>query len=591
MNKPKTQLNKAANRKHFVFYIIAFLIPLIFVLAFEGTLRLIGFGKSHELFVANPANNAYLLATPNIMDRYFPFSQNKPSVSLETDFFLANKPENGFRVVVQGGSSAAGFPYGLGASIAGTLEQRLRQSMPEHHVEVINTAMSAVNSFTLLDMADQIIAQQPDMVLIYAGHNEFLGILGASSNFSLANGYWLTRTKLYLKDFRTFQLFQWIYAQFERGNQTAVETDKNNFEKSRTMMAKVAQNQNIEYASPVYQAGLHQFETNLNALLNKYAAANIPVLLSSIASNYQHQQPLASLPIEATNKQVLDNMQKQQTLSIKDYQKISRKFTKSQSANLHFQFAQRALKANARDIALMHFELAIQHDLLKFRAPKEINSIINKLLERDGVHFVDSFSLLSNRSPQQIIGNSLMLEHLHPKLQAYYLISEAFYQQLKQVVIRHQPRANWRDIAIEQTWRQRLVLPSEEYNAYATIENLTSHYPFVENSKDLSLSKPTNKPQELGLAYFQKTITWLEMMEDNLAYYQDTKNLTMVLKTTQILADALPHNGLYNIQAAEILAKLKENELAIYYYKRALRAGAVDGSIQNKINNLATRKR
>ena len=51
------------------------------------------------------------------------------------------------------------------------LEGRIRASQPTRYVEVINTAMSAVNSYTLLDFADEIIAQNPDAVLIYAGHN------------------------------------------------------------------------------------------------------------------------------------------------------------------------------------------------------------------------------------------------------------------------------------------------------------------------------------------------------------------------------------------------------------------------------------
>ena len=85
------------------------------------------------------------------------------------------------RIIVQGGSTAAGWPYGFGASLAGMLQQRLQATLPRRNIEVITTAMTAVNSYTLMDFAEEIIAQQPDAVLIYAGHNEYLGVLGVGS--------------------------------------------------------------------------------------------------------------------------------------------------------------------------------------------------------------------------------------------------------------------------------------------------------------------------------------------------------------------------------------------------------------------------
>ena len=42
--------------------------------------------------------------------------------------------------------------------------------------------MAAVTSYVLLDFADEIIAQQPDAVVIYTGHNEYLGIGGVGSS-------------------------------------------------------------------------------------------------------------------------------------------------------------------------------------------------------------------------------------------------------------------------------------------------------------------------------------------------------------------------------------------------------------------------
>jgi len=125
--------------------------------------------------------------------------------------FPADKAPETLRIFVQGGSSAAGWPYGFGASLAGMLQQRLQASLPERNIEVITTAMTAVNSYTLMDFADEIIAQQPDAVLIYAGHNEYLGVLGVGSAISAGRTRPVVLAYLALRDLRILQLLKHSY--------------------------------------------------------------------------------------------------------------------------------------------------------------------------------------------------------------------------------------------------------------------------------------------------------------------------------------------------------------------------------------------
>jgi lysophospholipase L1-like esterase len=575
-------INKSKNisKNRPVFFVILFFIPIIFFVLFELGLRLVNFGQSVPLFIENSAHTDYLLARPDLMKRYFPFAKNAPTVTMETDFFLAKKPENGVRIFVQGGSTAAGFPYGLGASLSGTLEQRLRQSMPQHEVEVVNTAMSAVNSHTLLDIADEIIAQAPDMVLIYTGHNEFLGIMGASSNFTTSSSFWLTRVMLWLKDYRLYQLFQWLYADFQNNDDAQSKASNNNLQPNRTtMMSKVAANQSIAYNSKLYDAGLHQFSTNMSDLLAKYKGAGIPVFIASIASNHKDQAPLKSSDIEPEFLPITAKLAPSAQFSSQDLTNISTTLEKSQSADLHYELGLFLSSRSQTALAAKHYELAINHDLLKFRAPQAINSIIQTLAIKHKANFVDTNAYFKARSEGGIVGNNLMLEHLHPNLRGYYVISESFYQSIKQAnLIRP-----WKNININQAWQQRLVLPSEEYFGFASILSLKADYPFVPKPIPLTLPPPADKPQQFGLAHFNKIDDWLTMMEKNLSFYRLSNNSEMTLKSLQILADALPHNGLYSLQAAESLERRKDFTLAIYYYRQALRAGAQDSAIEDKI--------
>ena len=282
-----------------IYQAIALAIPFVFFILFEAGLRFFNYGQVVTLFIENPAAPQYLLPRPDVVKRYFPQGSAAPSVTIETNFFLKDKPKDGIRIIFQGGSTAAGFPFGYGASIAGMLDYRLKQSFPDRPVEVINTALAAVNSYTVLDFVDEIIEQQPDAVLIYAGHNEYLGILGVGSAYTAANSSSATLLYLKLKNLSIFQLLQNLYWQFTKSD------IPNNGQTSRTFMAKVAKHKNIPFGSELYQQGLAQFDTNMSLVLAKYQAAGIPVFLSSIASNLANQAPFSSieLPIAVNNQQ------------------------------------------------------------------------------------------------------------------------------------------------------------------------------------------------------------------------------------------------------------------------------------------------
>lgn len=593
-NHTKNKQSENGKRQRVIFYVITALIPLSFFVLLEIGLRLVGFGNPAPLFIENPAHPSYQLPRPDVMARYFPENAPKPSVTMEANFILKEKPKNGYRIVVQGGSTAAGFPYGLGASIAGTLEQRLKPSMPGRYLEVLNTAMSAVNSYTLLDFADEIIEQKPDAVLIYAGHNEFLGILGVGSNYTAMGSGTTTRWFLSLKDFRIFQLIQRIYfglAATERlsddlakGNTPLALEEPKSGQQSRTFMAKVAKNKAIAKNSSVYNAGLTQFENNMSELLAKYKKANIQVYLSTIASNQANQAPFSSLPIESnfvnSSNAFFSGIGKLSgQKQLQELESASTTFLASTSADLHFKIANLALQLQQASIAKKHFALAIEHDQLRFRAPSAMNDIIRKLATQYNAVLVDAENELTIRSPNGIVGSNMMLEHLHPNLQGYFVISNAFYDAIA-------ANANikpFTKVSIDKAWRERLVLPQEEYYGFATILNLISDYPFTENPTSPSLPKPSDWQQQLGLDLFAKKISWLQMMESSLERYRSENNSLMMAKTIQILADALPHNGLYNLQIAEIKFTQQRFNESLYYYQRAKRAGALGDAIDSNI--------
>lgn len=519
-----------------VYQLIALAIPFAFFTLLEGGLRFFDYGREIPLFMDYPATKQhpsapkYLLPRPDVVKRYFAEDAAAPSVTIETNFFLKHKPDDALRIVVQGGSTAAGFPFGYGASIAGMLDYRLKQSFPDRTVEVINTALAAVNSYTILDFVDEIIEQKPDAILIYAGHNEYLGILGVGSAYTAANSPAATLLYLKLKNSRIFQLLQNIYWQFTKAS------IPNNAEKSRTFMSKVAKHKNIPYGSKLYQAGLTQFENNISRVIAKYQAAGIPVFISTIASNLADQKPFSSqaTPLE-------------------------------QSAEFHYQQGKNLLTQANYQAAKQSFIKARDFDLLRFRAPSAINTIITQLSQQDSVYFVDANQALTTAAVHGVIGQSLMLEHLHPTVKGYFVIADSFYHAIeKSSVFGEFPQV----ISTAIAKKDIPVFDAEVYWGKAKIAGLMADYPFTKTPQKIKLPTVKTPSDRLGLSAYKSQIGWLTIATENLNYGKKN-NIPLYLKSAKLLADAMPFDAEHNYRAGVALIEQKQALQAPRYLKRA----------------------
>ena len=106
--------------------------------------------------------------------RYFP-----PSSPMVPEFkpalFRKEKQPNTIRVFCLGSSTMFGTPYNMTANIPALMRKQLRRRFPEHEVEVVNFAASAINSNVARHLSSELTAFEPDLVAVMVGHNEFYG--------------------------------------------------------------------------------------------------------------------------------------------------------------------------------------------------------------------------------------------------------------------------------------------------------------------------------------------------------------------------------------------------------------------------------
>src|SRR5262245_60643404 len=115
--------------------------------------------------------------------------------------FLADKPAGTYRIFVVGESSAEGSPYGPGLAFSGWLALRLAAEAPEVHWEVVNAAFAGAQSWSQLAVVQDIARHEPDLLVVYLGHNEVGTRFSAADRRRLDPRYWLrgwlTQLRLY----------------------------------------------------------------------------------------------------------------------------------------------------------------------------------------------------------------------------------------------------------------------------------------------------------------------------------------------------------------------------------------------------------
>jgi len=454
-------VNTDSKKNNILFWIILLILPFLLFTFVELGLRLFDYGDDLSLFKqATGDKSDYMYLNRWVAKRYF---SNQGIPDPTNDVFLKSKPENGYRIFVLGGSTAAGWPYSNNIMFSRILQKRLSDAFPEKYIEVVNTSISAINSYTYMDFVDEILDYKPDLVLLYGGHNEYYGAFGVASTQTIGNMRWIK--KLYLKfvHYKTFQLLKNIYFYLHSLISSGSESDQST---SSTLMEDLVNEQSIKYDSELYGQGLVQFEENLSDIFNATKSNGIPVIVSELVSNIRDQTPFKS---------------------------IGR--SQDESASVIYKQSRQYLSDEKYDEAKHGYYRAKDMDGLRFRASEDLNEIINKVESYDGVYIVPLKKYFEMKSENQLIGDNLMLDHLHPNIDGHFIIADAFFREINN----NQLISNKIDAED--------FIPSDDYRndwgysildsiyAHMKVNHLKSGWPFKPNKRD-RLSKE-NIPSDI----------------------------------------------------------------------------------------------
>jgi tetratricopeptide (TPR) repeat protein len=214
-----------------------------------------------------------------------------------------------------------------------------------------------------------------------------------------------------------------------------------------------------------------------------------------------------------------------------------------------------------------YFSRASDLDGLRFRAPSALNEIIARLCAtHPNAYLVDTKAAFASHSANHIIGNELILEHVHPNLNGYALMSDVFYEALKKGHILDVDKIN--EMGFQQLIAEMPVTRMDSLGGAYRIDNLKKSWPFNENLQPDS-SGMDSEEGKLAYDIISGHTRWQKAMGELYDYYVGHNRLADAGTVTEAMVLEHPTEASYYESAANVFGKLNNYQRSVFYFKKA----------------------
>jgi tetratricopeptide (TPR) repeat protein len=477
-------------RKWFFRVLVAIVMPVLALVMLEVALRLGGYGYPTGFFKPMRIGSQELLVENDCFGfRFFPPEIARMPASLR---MAVRKAPGTYRIFILGESAALGDPepaFGAGRY----LEVLLRERFPQAKIEVVNVALTAINSHAILPIARDCARQGGDQWILYLGNNEMVGPFGAATVFGAQAPPWeLVRLNLAIQKLRLGQLLA------EAGRKLKGKDSSRTSWNGMQMFAGNRVGPDDPRKRVVYQ----NFERNLRDILQTGLDSGARILLSTVAVNLKDCPPFGSLV--SSNLSGGDRDRVERLLAegnslagqgncagaVERCEQAAR--LNPQSAELEFRWGDCLRQSTNLAAARAHFQNALDLDCLPFRADTRVNTIISEAgrqLASPRLTLFDANAAMGMDAAGDVPGQESFYEHVHLNFDGNYRLARAWAENVARLLppsLRAGAGATW---ASQEICEQRLGLTGwDRYNVLAEVCRRMQQPP---------LSGQFNNPQRL----------------------------------------------------------------------------------------------
>ena len=347
----------------------------------------------------------------------------------------------------------------------------------------------------------------------------------------------------------------------------------------------LAKDKYIPYGSELYKEAESTFKLNVKDLYAICSINNIPLILSTQVSNLRDISPFASViskELTPESKRILlqDMSAGMSEWDKKNWKVALEKFRTvvkidSQYALAHFKIADCLEMLGNSYEARIEYMKARDYDQLRFRTSSDFNNLIKQVEDRTTAGVVDMERLFMAQSPDSLIGNNIILEHVHPNSYGYFIMAKGYVSVMskRNVIV---PLEEWtkRDTISDDTfWRERPVTILDEKVAARRTEILKSGQPFRKQYQKISIIAANDTLGQIAEHVVDGTWGWMNAHKAAAAYYLRKNDLNNLENEYRTIVNLNPFDNdsqlnlaqfYYNQKRFDESKKVIRNSLNIY---------------------------
>jgi len=345
----------------------------------------------------------------------------KPGGTFNDQSFRARKPTGGVRIFTLGGSSSYGFPWSAPVAFTAILGDVLAAAHPDRPIEAVNASGVSYAMHRLNIVADELFRYEPDIFVIYSGHNEF--IEPEFFNALKRRGSARNRFEYVLANTHVYSGMQALL-----GN--VAETPRPN---DLVFDETVRRRDSVTYSPQSKQAVVEEYRWRLQRLVRRAHERGIRVVMCTVPSNLRDWRPDKSVvdsTLEETGRQRWDACFRagKDGLASRDYEAALEDFGRAlelspDHALTFYLMAQSYEGLGQWSEARRLYRRARDEDASPSRALSAVNTAIRDVAREEGALLVDIDELFTAQSPYGLVGFNLIEDYVHPTLEGHVEIS------------------------------------------------------------------------------------------------------------------------------------------------------------------------
>jgi lysophospholipase L1-like esterase len=346
--------------------------------------------------------------------------------------FAADKPADGFRIFCLGGSTVQGRPYATETAFSSWLQIGLQAADPQRTWEVVNCGGVSYASYRLVPILQEVLRYEPDLIILYTGHNEFLedrtyAHLRDLPPVVLRAQYWASR-------FRTYRWLRQRYLDVRDRPRTAAADARPELSEEVDALLDYRDGLAQYRRDARWQRDvIGHYRVNLERMIALAEQAAVPVVLINPVSNLRDTPPFKSehradlseperrrwehLREQARSHYATDLWKSaallQQALAIDD-----------QHAGLHYQLAQCYDATGQAEQAAGHYLSAKELDVCPLRMLEPMHRELADVARRSGTPLLDARALIAGLCRDGIPDDSWLVDHVHPSIHGHQRIAD-----------------------------------------------------------------------------------------------------------------------------------------------------------------------